>query len=285
MRAFLNVAYVMSLLVLASPRPGVAQPQRADELVAALSAARSRGCAGQPGVQARLRPVGQLGQAAQRIARREPPGDATRKAGYRAMRLFTVSMSGYGSVSAVARMMADKYCKALTDPSLTDIGFHREGDSYWIVLASPFAPPPQSAAATVAARVLALTNEARSQPRNCGDRSFPASGPLTLDPLLERAAAAHARDMAQYGYLQHEGRDGSGPADRVTRTGYRWRSIGENIASGQTTAEQVVQAWVRSPVHCATLMSASFTEMGLAYAVNTNSEAGIYWAQQLGRPR
>ena len=263
----------------------LAVPQRSDDLLAALSAARSHGCAGQAGTQARLRSAAQLAEAAQHIARRTSPGDATKRAGYRATRIFSVSMSGYASAAAVAKTMADKYCKALTDPSLTEIGFYREGASYWLVLASPFSPPPQSAAASVSGRVLMLTNEARAQSRNCGDRFFNASAPLRPNPLLDRAAASHAQEMARHGYLEHHGRDGSGPADRVSRAGYRWRSVGENIASGQTTAEQVVQEWLLSPVHCANLMSPSFVEMGLAYAVNGNSAAGIYWVQQLGRPR
>lgn len=271
-----------ALLVFAGA--GVAAPQGPDELVSALSAVRSRGCAGHAGTSARLRPVAQLGEAARYIARREPPAEATKKAGYRATRLFTVSMSGYASTAAVAKVMGEKYCKALTDPSLTDVGFHQQGASYWLVLAAPFAPPPPSAAAGVAARVLALTNEARSRSRQCGDRIFQASGPLKANALLDRASAVHAQDMARHGYLEHQGRNGAGPADRVRSAGYRWRSVGENIASGQTTPEQVVQEWIRSPMHCANLMSPGFTEMGLAYAVNINSAAGIYWVQTLGRP-
>ena len=263
----------------------LAAPKRSDELLAALTAARSRGCAGQPGAQARLRPVAQLDEVAQHMARRASPAEAAKRAGYRSTRIFVMSMSGHVTPAGVARTMADKYCKALTDPGLTDMGSHREGESYWLVLASPFTPPPQSAAASVAGQVLMLTNDARGQSRNCGNRFFGASPPLRPNSLLDRAAAAHAREMAQYSYMQHEGRDGSGPADRVTRTGYRWRSVGENIASGQTTAQQVVQEWLRSPGHCANLMSPSFVEMGLAYAVNANSDAGIYWVQQLGRPR
>jgi uncharacterized protein YkwD len=61
--------------------------------------------------------------------------------------------------------------------------------------------------------------------------------------------------------------------------------VGENIASGQTTPEEVVQEWIASPTHCATLMNTGFTDMGVAYAVDMNSEAGIYWAQVFGRPR
>jgi uncharacterized protein YkwD len=264
-----------------------AQPAQAppDELFAALSAIRSRGCDARPGNDDRLRPVRQLSETAHRIARGEAPAGAARGAGYRATRLFVATMSGHGTPSAVARTMAGKYCKALVDPDLNDIGVHRQGDSFWIVLAARFAPPPPSAGAAVASRVLSLSNEARSRPRTCGTRSFEAAGPLTPNPLLDRAAAVHAQDMVQHSYFEHEGRDGSGPAERITRTGYRWRSVGENIASGQTTPEQVVQEWLASPVHCANLMSSRFTDMGIAYAVDLNSSDGVYWAQVFGRPR
>jgi uncharacterized protein YkwD len=264
-----------------------AQPAQAvsDELIAALSATRFSGCDGHAGIEARLWPVGQLGEAARRIARGEAPAEAARRAGYRATRLFVATMSGYGSQSAVARTMAAKHCKALLDPALADIGIHRQGDSFWIVLAARFEPPPPSAAAAIATRVLSLTNEARSRPRKCGTRSFEAAGAVTPNPLLERAAAVHAQDMARHSHFEHEGRDGSSPADRVTRAGYRWRSVGENIASGQTTPEQAVREWLGSPMHCANLMSPQFTEMGVAYAVDLDSADGIYWAQVFGRPR
>ena len=137
----------------------------------------------------------------------------------------------------------------------------------------------------MAARILALTNEARSQQRRCGNELFKAAPPLKADAQLDRAAADHAADMARQGLLEHQGRDGSSAAQRVTRAGYRWRRVGENIASGQTSAEQVVLEWTRSPRHCANLMDARFTDMGVAYAVNMNSEGGIYWAQKFGQPR
>jgi uncharacterized protein YkwD len=54
---------------------------------------------------------------------------------------------------------------------------------------------------------------------------------------------------------------------------------------GQTTPEQVVQAWLKSPEHCANIMEPAFVHMGVAFAVNQTSEGGIYWAQEFGRPR
>lgn len=278
--------YAVALALACSAAGAQAPPAPAQELITALSAARARGCGRESGAATtRLRWIAQLDEAARRIARGEPTAEATRQAGYRAIRFFQVSMSGHKSVAQVAKTMATRYCKALVDAQLTDVGFHRRGNSYWVLLAAPFNPPSQSAAAPVSARVLALVNEARSQPRTCGQQRFSAAGPLRHDPLLERAAALHAQDMAQGSYLEHRGRDGSSPDSRATRIGYQWRNIGENIASGQTTAEQVVQDWLRSPEHCANLMNLAFTEMGLAYAVDTRSAAGIYWVQLLGRPK
>jgi uncharacterized protein YkwD len=119
----------------------------------------------------------------------------------------------------------------------------------------------------------------------CGNTRFATAGLLRLNATLSRTSLAHAVDMAQHSYLSHEGRDGSTPADRVTRAGYRWRSVGENIASGPTAPEAVVDGWIKSPHHCANLMAPRYTEMGVAYSVNRASEAGIYWAQLFGAPR
>jgi uncharacterized protein YkwD len=106
-----------------------------------------------------------------------------------------------------------------------------------------------------------------------------------LNPLLDRAALEHSKDMAQHNYMDHTGRDGSSPADRITRTGYKWRMVGENLASGVLTPEEAVSGWVHSPHHCENLMTARFTQMGIAFAVNPSTDAGIYWTQTFGTPR
>ena len=85
--------------------------------------------------------------------------------------------------------------------------------------------------------------------------------------------------------LSHAGQDGSAPGDRAERAGYEWRTVGENIAAGQQTAEQVVAEWLESPRHCANLMDPDFTEMGVGYAFGPKSPKGVYWAQVFGAPR
>ncbi len=155
----------------------------------------------------------------------------------------------------------------------------------WLVLASRFTPPAPEQAGAIGQRVLDLVNLARAQPRTCGTQAFAPAGPLRWNDVLARAGQAHSTDMAAYSYFSHDGRDGSKPAQRATRAGYNWRATGENIAGGQTSAEAAVQGWIDSPPHCANLMGAQFTEMGVAFAVNSQSKLGIYWTQMFGTPR
>ncbi|WP_167773007.1 CAP domain-containing protein [Ramlibacter humi] len=248
-----------------------------DDLVAAVAQAR-RQC----GAAGPLQPNAQLNDAARRLSQGAPLQQALQAAGYRAKRSYQWNFGGYRSAQAVGRALGAQ-CRALAEADLREVGVMRSGTSYWIVAAVPFDPPPTASAGSVAEQVLALVNQARAQPRRCGSESFGAAGPLSLNAQLTQAAQAHAESMARYSYLEHQGRDGSSPAGRIGRTGYAWRSIGENIASGQTTPEQVVRDWVRSPEHCANIMAPGFKEMGVAYAVNKTSEGGIYWAQTFGK--
>ncbi len=92
--------------------------------------------------------------------------------------------------------------------------------------------------------------------------------------------------MARNNYFSHSDRDGSNPAQRVERAGYRHRATGENIAAGgQMKAEDAVAGWIKSPGHCANLMNPAYSEMGVAFAVNPRSEMGVYWTQAFGAPR
>ena len=251
---------------------------RQDDLLGALMQARQ-----QCGAAGALRPDARLDDAARRLSQGASLERALQGSGYRAQRSFQWNFSGYRSPQAVAQALVPSQCRSLGDAGLREVGVQRSGNSYWIIAAVPFDPPAAAESNGVAERVLALVNQARSQPRRCGGESFAPARPLVLQEQLTQAAAGHAQSMARHGYLEHQGRDGSSPADRADRAGYRWRSIGENVAMGQTTPERVVQDWLRSPEHCANIMEHRFTEMGVAFAVNNASEGGIYWAQAFGR--
>ena len=153
-----------------------------------------------------------------------------------------------------------------------------------LLLASCAASPPVPlGSAPNASGVLGLVNEARASARRCGGKRLAAVPPLARSALLDGIAVAHARDMAARGRMSHAGADGSTPGERATRAGYRWQTIGENVAFGQSTAEQVVAGWLKSPHHCENIMDPDFTEMGIGVAAGARDKAGPYWSQVFGR--
>jgi uncharacterized protein YkwD len=165
---------------------------------------------------------------------------------------------------------------------MKEVGIYLDARQVWIVMAAPFAPSVEVSEQAAGQRVLDLVNQARATPRYCGDRAFNAAQPVHWNDALAEASRLHADDMARNNYFSHGGRDGSNPALRVERAGYRYRSTGENIAAGQMKPEDAVAAWIKIPEHCANVMNPAFTEMGVAYDANSRSDMGVYWTQEFG---
>ncbi len=249
-------------------------------LLAEVNGIRAAGCGGRRS-QPALRHDASLDRAAAAIASGKNLRDAMAAADYRALRSAMLEVEG-PSVAAMGRTLAARGCGEIADPAWRDAGTATEPGRAFIVLAEPLEAPAASEAASVSARVLALVNEARARNRRCGFRRFDAVPPLAHSATLQRAAAAHAADMARRGVMDHAGGDGSTPAVRATRAGYSWRTVGENVATGQSTPEQVVAEWLDSPRHCSNIMDGDFTEMGVAVA---ESATGVFWAQVFGSPQ
>jgi uncharacterized protein YkwD len=259
--------------------------QASEDPVGIVNAIRSTGCKDYAGVGAALRRLEKLNDAAGYLARGDTLEQATAAAGYRIKTAASIRIRTDQGDERVAELLAAHFCDDVANPVFEEIGVFRRGDETWMVLAEPFAPPRPQEMSAVARRVLDLVNEARSRSRRCGRDGFLATTPLAISATLERAALAHAKDMAAGDFIGHRGSDGSTPDVRADRVGYLWLSIGENVAAGQTDAEEVVRGWLDSPSHCSTLMDPRYTESGIAYALNPHSEHGIYWAQAFGRPR
>lgn len=141
-------------------------------------------------------------------------------------------------------------------------------------MAAGSAPPPVST--FPASAVLEEVNALRSSGCQCpGGRYYAPAPALQPNQQLEIAAQAHADDMYRKRYFSHKGADGSDFSDRISRAGYRWSAIGENIAKGYPTAHAVVEAWRKSKDHCPNMMNPGFRDMGVG-------NAGPYWVQDLG---
>ncbi|MFF9197659.1 sigma-70 family RNA polymerase sigma factor [Streptomyces sp. NPDC014779] len=126
--------------------------------------------------------------------------------------------------------------------------------------------------ASEAQQVIDLTN---------AERAKAGCGPLTAHPLLTRAAQGHSDDMAARNFFDHTNPDGADPGDRVTATGYQWSTYGENIAKGQRTPAEVMDAWMNSPGHRANILNCSFKEIG----IGIHDAGGPYWTQVFGARR
>jgi uncharacterized protein YkwD len=139
----------------------------------------------------------------------------------------------------------------------------------------------EESARTVQQRVLDLVNDARANGHRCGGRHLPPVAALAVSDPLGRAAQRHAQDMARRGYFDHRAPEGSTPGDRVRRAGYLPRLVGENIAFGPESAEEVVRGWLESTGHCENIMDARFTQIGIGLAEGSR-RGHIYWVQNFG---
>lgn len=125
-------------------------------------------------------------------------------------------------------------------------------------------------------------NSARSQGRYCGEQYFPTVPSLEWSCQLNEAATNHNIDMINNSFFSHTGSNGSSPGDRISNTGYIWRSYGENIAKGQQNVSAVMQSWLNSPGHCSNIMSANVTDMGASMIVH---DSRPYWTSVFAKPQ
>ena len=99
--------------------------------------------------------------------------------------------------------------------------------------------------------------------------------PFTLNTQLERAAQAHANDMACNNLFVHTGSDKSTPHTRVTASGYLASSLSENVYGSfpPLTGPGVVQWWRNDQTdkrHNLNLLSSAFMEIGVGYSFYDN---------------
>jgi uncharacterized protein YkwD len=209
------------------------------------------------------------------------------QAGYDPALADAVQVTGPADARAAFDTLREAYCAILSSTRYADIGAHRSGNVWTVVLAAPTPNPllllPPLAQAQQ--EVLETTNAARAVARDCGGVWMAQAPPLHWSPHLADAALAHSADMAQQGYFAHADREGNDAGQRSLAAGYAWRHIGENIARGQTSAQDAVASWIGSPGHCRSLMNPRFTEMGAAYSIRSGKRPAAYWTQVFGTPR
>lgn len=119
-------------------------------------------------------------------------------------------------------------------------------------------------------RVLELINQ---------ERAKAGLSPVTYNGTLDNAAEKHAHHMSIVNRMAHDGIGDGTPGERIRAEGFR-KAWGENVATGQTSPEQVVREWMNSPTHRRNILDPSFSQMGVGQTVASNGRT--YWAQEFG---
>jgi uncharacterized YkwD family protein/spore coat assembly protein SafA len=101
--------------------------------------------------------------------------------------------------------------------------------------------------------------------------------PLEMDWELQRVAREKSKDMAVKGYFSHQSPTYGSPFDMMKQFGIKYRTAGENIASGQRTPQEVMNSWMNSSGHRANILKADFTHIGVGYY--QGGQYGHMWTQ------
>ena len=98
--------------------------------------------------------------------------------------------------------------------------------------------------------------------------------PLTLSQGLMEAAEIRAKELTQS--FSHTRPDGT---DCFTAVKIPYRRIGENVAAGQPTPKDVVEAWMDSPGHRENILDPRFGQMGIGYCFDSDTGYRHFWVQ------
>lgn len=134
------------------------------------------------------------------------------------------------------------------------------------VTVKPDVPEEDNQTASFAEQVVKLVNV---------ERTKAGLNELTLDKTIENAASIRAREIEKS--FSHTRPDGSSFSSVLKEQGISYKGAGENIAWGQKSPEEVVNAWMNSEGHRANILNPKFTKIGVGHY--QNSKGTNYWTQ------
>jgi uncharacterized protein YkwD len=103
---------------------------------------------------------------------------------------------------------------------------------------------------------------------------------LRRAPELDAIARAHSADMAVRRYLAHDTPEGLSPVDRIARggvSGFTLAAENAGLTSGSAPNREIVQGWLRSPLHRENLLAPAFNTTGIGIA--RAADGTLYYTQ------
>jgi uncharacterized YkwD family protein len=130
----------------------------------------------------------------------------------------------------------------------------------------PSTPSTSSALNAYENKVFELTN---------AERTKNGLKPFTLNVELSKVARLKSQDMTDKNYFDHNSPTYGSPFDMMKKFGISYNYAAENIAKGQKTPEEVVNAWMNSAGHRANILNPNLNQIGVGYDSRANT-----WTQQ-----
>ncbi|MEL3971481.1 SafA/ExsA family spore coat assembly protein [Rossellomorea oryzaecorticis] len=109
------------------------------------------------------------------------------------------------------------------------------------------------------------------------ERAKAGFAPLKENWELSRVARYKSQDMIDKNYFSHTSPTYGSPFQMMKDFGISYQAAGENIAAGQRTPAEVVDAWMNSEGHRKNILSPAYTEIGVGYV--KGGSYGHYWIQ------
>jgi uncharacterized YkwD family protein len=139
----------------------------------------------------------------------------------------------------------------------------------------PAKPTEQSPTPSSTSNILAIEREAVRLINI--ERTKQGLKPLMIDSKLCMIARKKSLDMKEKNYFSHQSPTYGSPFDMLKQFGVSYRTAGENIAAGYSTAQAVVNGWMNSQGHRRNILNPAFTHIGVGYV--TGGSYGTYWTQ------
>lgn len=100
---------------------------------------------------------------------------------------------------------------------------------------------------------------------------------LTANWQLSRLARLKAEDMRDQNYAGHISPTYGTPFEMMRAFGIPFKDAAENVAGGQTTPEEAVNALINEPFHRINILDVKYHKIGVGYALG--GSFGNYWSQ------
>jgi uncharacterized YkwD family protein len=170
------------------------------------------------------------------------------------------------TMSGIAKRFEISYSELLkANPNITNPAMIYVGQKITI--------PDTNSLASYEQQVFELVNKERS-----------SRGLATLKYSTDVAYVARlkSQDMINKKYFSHTSPTYGSPFEMMEKFGLRFSAAGENIAYGQRTAAEVMNAWMNSAGHKANILSTAYTTIGVGVAKAANGT--LYWTQEFINP-